>query len=67
MYEATADAARERVATWESELETTPEQGYDDPTHPRFGNDAVLKMGLDSRRVSLDWAAWLASTLRSRA
>lgn len=64
MYQATADAADEQARIWRAELEGMAEQGHGDPSHPRFGNYAVLKMGVASQQVTHDWAAWLASELR---
>jgi DNA-binding PadR family transcriptional regulator len=64
MYQATADAANQQAATWQAELESMAELGYGDPGHPRFGNYAVLKMGVASQQVTHDWAAWLATELR---
>jgi DNA-binding PadR family transcriptional regulator len=64
MYQTTADAARERAAIWRAELQSMAEQGYSDPGHPRFGNYAVLKMGVESQQLTHRWAAWLASELR---
>jgi len=64
MYQATADAARERAAIWQAELESMAEEGYSNPSHPRFGNYAVLKMGVASQQVTHRWAAWMASELR---
>ncbi|HEX6682494.1 MAG TPA: PadR family transcriptional regulator [Candidatus Limnocylindrales bacterium] len=64
MYQAIADQAGEQVKAWDTELKTMADQGYDDPAHPRFGNYAVLKMGLESQRVTHHWATWLAARLR---
>jgi DNA-binding PadR family transcriptional regulator len=63
MYQATADAARERAAAWQAELKTMAELGYSDPAHPNFGNYAVLKMGVESQRTTHRWSAWLARAL----
>jgi DNA-binding PadR family transcriptional regulator len=64
LYEATADAARERAAIWQAELEDMTENGYGNPDHPRFGNYAVLKMGVAAQQTTYRWAAWMASELR---
>lgn len=64
MYQAIADAADERLQLWRGELEMMVEQGYSRPSHPKFGNYAVLRMGLESQRVTYDWATWLAAQLR---
>jgi DNA-binding PadR family transcriptional regulator len=64
MYQAIADEAGERLKRWRAELKTMQEQGSSHPSHPRFGNYAVLKMGLESQRVTHDWATWLAAELR---
>jgi DNA-binding PadR family transcriptional regulator len=64
MYQATADAARELAAVWQAELEGMAEEGYSNPGHPRFGNYAVLKMGVASQQVTHDWSAWMVSELR---
>jgi DNA-binding PadR family transcriptional regulator len=64
MYQRIADEAGERLKAWRAELETMADLGYSDPSHPRFGNYAVLKMGLESQRVTHDWATWLAAELR---
>lgn len=64
MYQTIADEAGERLKTWRAELKTMAEQGYSVPAHPRFGNYAVLKMGLESQRATFAWAAWLATELR---
>jgi DNA-binding PadR family transcriptional regulator len=67
MFQATADAARELGATWQAELETMAEEGFGNAGHPRFGNFAVLKMGVESQQVTHRWAAWMASELRKVA
>lgn len=67
MYQATADAARERAATWQADLEGMAKQGFGHPGHPRFGNYAVLKMGVASQRLTHEWAQWMASELRRSA
>jgi DNA-binding PadR family transcriptional regulator len=64
MYQATADAARERAAVWQAELESMADMGYSDPAHPNFGNYAVLKMGVESQRTTHRWSEWMASALR---
>jgi len=65
MYQRIADEAGERLKAWRAELEAMAKQGYSDPSHPRFGNYAVLKIGLESQRVTHDWATWLAGELRA--
>jgi hypothetical protein len=64
MYQSISDGAAERLQTWGDELDAMAEQGFGHPSHPRFGNYAVLKMGLESQRVTHDWATWLAAELR---
>ena len=64
MYQTAADAAHEQAVIWQAELESMAEQGYGDPGHPRFGNYAVLKMGVAAQRITHGWAAWLAGELR---
>jgi len=64
MYQRIADEAGERLKAWRAELEAMAKQGYSDPSHPGFGNYAVLKIGLESQRVTHDWATWLAAELR---
>jgi DNA-binding PadR family transcriptional regulator len=67
MYQATADAARAQAAGWQADLEKMAEEGCDDPGHPRFGNYAVLKMGVASQQTTQRWAGWIASELRKLA
>jgi DNA-binding PadR family transcriptional regulator len=64
MYQAIADDAAELLEDWRLELKTMAEQGCNHPSHPQFGNYAVLKMGLESQRVTHGWATWLAAELR---
>jgi DNA-binding PadR family transcriptional regulator len=64
LYQTTADMARHRATSWQAELDAMAQLGYNDPAHPRFGNYAVLKMGVESQRVTHRWAAWLARELR---
>jgi hypothetical protein len=64
MYQTIADEAAERLKTWRTELKTMAEQGLASPQHPRFGNYAVLKMGVESQRATFAWATWLAAELR---
>jgi DNA-binding PadR family transcriptional regulator len=64
MYQSVADEAADRLRSWRDELKAMAEQGFDRPSHPRFGNYAVLKMGLESQRVTQAWATWLAAELR---
>jgi DNA-binding PadR family transcriptional regulator len=67
MYQAAADEARERAAIWQVELEGMAAEGYDTPGHPRFGNYAVLKMGVAAQQTTHEWASWLAAELRKAA
>jgi DNA-binding PadR family transcriptional regulator len=64
MYQAVADDAEELVREWEAELKAMETLGYADAKHPRFGNYAVLKIGVESQRVTYEWATWLAGRLR---
>lgn len=64
MYQTIADEAAQQVRTWEAELKSMADRGLDDPAHPRFGNYAVLKIGVESQRVTHQWATWLAGRLR---
>lgn len=64
MYQAVADEAAQRLKEWRDELKRMEEDGWGDPRHARFGNFAVLKMGVDSQRVTQQWATWMASRLR---
>lgn len=63
MYERVAREAVAKVAQFEAELE----QLVDDPAHPRFGNYATLRLGVESNRALHTWASWLAGRLRSGA
>lgn len=60
MYQQVADEAQVKMRAFEAELADL----VDDPSHPRFGNYAVLKMGIESNRVMHEWASWLAAALR---
>lgn len=63
-YQRIADEAAAAMEGWERELAELRAEGCDDVTHPRFGNVAVLRMGIESQRVLRDWAGWLAGRLR---
>lgn len=63
-YQRIADEADAALAAWEQELAEMRQAGYDDVRHPRFGNIAVIRMGIESQRVLRDWAGWLAGRLR---
>lgn len=60
MYQRVADEAAAQMRAYEAELTEL----VDDPRHPKFGNYATLRMGVESSRAVHDWAAWLASRLR---
>jgi DNA-binding PadR family transcriptional regulator len=64
MYQATADAAREQAEIWQAELDDMATLGFSNSSHPRFGNYAVLKMGVESQQVTHRWAGWMARELR---
>ena len=60
LYEAIAAEAAGKVAAYRQELD----QMSDDPDDPRFGNYAVLKLGVVSHQGMCEWATWLATRLR---
>lgn len=60
LYQQIADDAAAKAAAYQAELDRMP----DDPRDPRFGNYAVLKLGVVSHQSMREWAAWLAARLR---
>ena len=65
LYEQVAAGAAATLAEYEAEAELMRQAGMDHADHPRFGNYAVLRMGIESQRALHTWAAWLAGRLRS--
>lgn len=65
LYQGVADQAALAVAGFEREAAELLAEGADEVDHPRFGNYAVLQMGIESQRALLTWAQWLASRLGS--
>ncbi|GAA1657628.1 PadR family transcriptional regulator [Catellatospora bangladeshensis] len=63
LYGGLAAQAARTLAEYEQDAADMRAQGMDDPAHPRFGNYAVLLMGLESQRVVQRWSAWLAASL----
>ena len=64
LYEQVAADAAAALATFEEEESMMLALGMDDVTHPKFGNYAVLLLGIGSQRTLHSWATWLASKLR---
>jgi DNA-binding PadR family transcriptional regulator len=65
LYEQVAAEAAVALAEFEAEEAVMREAGMDGVAHPRFGNYAVLRMGIESQRALHAWAAWLAGRIRS--
>ncbi|HCU51966.1 MAG TPA: PadR family transcriptional regulator [Micromonosporaceae bacterium] len=65
LYERIAAESAEMLASFEEEAAIMLAEGMDDVAHPKFGNYAVLRMGIESHRAMHTWASWLASRLRS--
>ena len=63
MYRAVAEDAAATLAGWQRDLRELRADGADDLSHPRFGNYAALRIGVESQRVLRDWARWLADLL----
>lgn len=63
MYRGLADEAAAMLIAFEQELAWMRDEGYDDVSHPKFGNYAVLRLGVESQRVMQEWTSWLASRL----
>lgn len=64
MYRGVAERATATLAEFERELDWMREEGYDDAAHPKFGNYAVLRLGVESQRVIQEWTTWLATRLK---
>ncbi|GIH09991.1 negative transcription regulator PadR [Rhizocola hellebori] len=64
LYEQVAADAAAALAAFGEEESTMVEHGWDDISHPKFGNYAVLQLGIGSQRNLHAWATWLASQLR---
>jgi DNA-binding PadR family transcriptional regulator len=65
LYTELADRSTRLLAEYEQDAERMRAAGQDDPAHPRFGNYAVLMMGIESQRGVHRWARWLAACLRT--
>ncbi|RKR90445.1 virulence activator alpha [Micromonospora pisi] len=63
VYRSLAEQAAATLTAFEEELDWMRAEGYDDTTHPKFGNYAVLRFGVESQRVMREWTSWLASRL----
>ncbi|MEV4411677.1 PadR family transcriptional regulator [Catellatospora sp. NPDC049609] len=63
LYGQLAERAERMLAEYEQDAARMREAGMDHPAHPRFGNYAVLLMGIESQRTVRSWAAWLAASL----
>ncbi len=64
LYERVAEESGALLARWRAEESVMAADGMDDISHPKFGNYAVLRLGIESQRVTQEWATWLASKLR---
>jgi hypothetical protein len=64
LYEQVAAEAAATLASFQQEESVMSAQGMDDISHPKFGNYAVLQLGIESQRTLHTWATWLASRLR---
>jgi hypothetical protein len=64
LYERVAAEAAAAVASFEEEVSAITDQGCNDLSHPKFGNYATLRLGIESHRAVQTWATWLASQLR---
>ncbi|MEU8005410.1 PadR family transcriptional regulator [Catellatospora sp. NPDC049111] len=65
LYTDLAERSTRLLAEYEQDAERMRAAGQDDPAHPRFGNYAVLLMGIESQRAVHRWAHWLAACLRT--
>jgi DNA-binding PadR family transcriptional regulator len=65
LYEQVASDARATLAEFEAEEAQMRRAGMDRASHPKFGNYAVLRMGIEAQRALHAWAAWLAGRIRS--
>lgn len=65
LYQGIAERAARTLDEYEQDARRMRESGMDDPAHPRFGNYAVLLMGVESQRALHVWATWLTDSLRT--
>jgi DNA-binding PadR family transcriptional regulator len=64
LYDQVAANAAAALAAFQEEESTMLANGWDDISHPKFGNYAVLQLGIGSQQTLQTWATWLASKLR---
>jgi DNA-binding PadR family transcriptional regulator len=64
LYEQVAADASVTLANFQQEAAAMSAEGMDDVSHPKFGNYAVLLLGIESQRALQTWATWLARMLR---